>query len=165
MKVSACIGCGALMCRDVEFSAYHIPEVELDPVGVTVAMISEAAPDSLADYFYSGPGSLFAQTTVQAFIDAGSPVSSVEDILGLGVYLTTAVKCAKTRYGIESATVVECSRLLEQELALFPNLKALMLMGDAAIKALNSIARRNSEPRVIPAVSTYKAAGPGVWWS
>ena len=35
-----------------------------------------------------------------------------------------------------------------------------MLMGDLAIKPLNAIARRNGEPRVIPAGSTYKLRGP-----
>ncbi len=34
-----------------------------------------------------------------------------------------------------------------------------MLMGDSAIKAVNAIARRNGEPRVVPAGSTYKLRG------
>jgi uracil-DNA glycosylase len=102
---------------------------------------------------------LFQQTTVQAFNDAGAKVSSIQDILDLGVYLTTAVKCGKTGYGIKSGTIKECSLLLEQELALFPNLKVLMLMGDVAIKALNYIAKRAGEERVIPAGSTYKIRG------
>lgn len=32
-------------------------------------------------------------------------------------------------------------------------------MGDVAIKAVNAIARRQGEPRVIPAGSTYKIRG------
>jgi hypothetical protein len=32
-------------------------------------------------------------------------------------------------------------------------------MGDVAIKAINSIAKRNGEPRVIPAGATYKIRG------
>jgi uracil-DNA glycosylase len=35
----------------------------------------------------------------------------------------------------------------------------ILLMGDVAIKALNYIARRAGEPRVIPAKSTYKIRG------
>lgn len=35
-----------------------------------------------------------------------------------------------------------CSYLLEKELALFPNVKVYMLMGDVAIKAFNNISRR-----------------------
>jgi uracil-DNA glycosylase len=49
--------------------------------------------------------------------------------------------------------------LLEKEIALFPNVKVYLLMGDVAIKAVNMIARRSGEPRVIPAGSTYKIRG------
>jgi len=42
---------------------------------------------------------------------------------------------------------------------LFPHVKVLMLMGDVAIKALNYIALRAGEKRVIPAGSTYKLRG------
>jgi uracil-DNA glycosylase len=83
----------------------------------------------------------------------------MRDILDLGVYLTTAVKCGKTGYGIKAATIKECSLILEQELALFPNVRAYMLMGDVAIRALNYVAKRAGEPRVIPAGSTYKIRG------
>jgi uracil-DNA glycosylase len=55
-----------------------------------------------------------------------------------------------------SSTIDRCSRLLEQELALFPNVQAFLLMGDVAIKAINGIAKRIGEPRVIAAGSTYK---------
>jgi uracil-DNA glycosylase len=55
------------------------------------------------------------------------------------VYLTTAVKCGKTGYDIKAGTIKECSKLLEAELELFPHLKAILLMGDVAIKAVNYI--------------------------
>ncbi|MBI4296366.1 MAG: uracil-DNA glycosylase [Chloroflexi bacterium] len=122
-------------------------------------MISEAAPADRADYYYAGGESLFQQTTVQAFNDAGTPVSSIEDILNLGVYLTTAVKCGKTGYGIVTSTIKECSLILEKELALFPDAKVFMLMGDVAIRAINEIARRTGEGRSIPAGATYKIRG------
>jgi uracil-DNA glycosylase len=93
---------------------------------------------------------------VQAFNDAGVRVTSIRDLIDRGVYLTTAVKCGKTGYGLKAATIKECSLMLEEELALFPNVKVLMLMGDVAIKALNYIAQRAGEARVIPAGSTYK---------
>ncbi|MCL4267377.1 MAG: uracil-DNA glycosylase [Anaerolineae bacterium] len=119
-------------------------------------MIAEAAPANPADYYYAAGDPLFQQTTVLAFNDAGVAVSNVREILDLGVYLTTAVKRGKTGYGIKTATIQECATILDQELALFPNLKVLMLMGDVAIKALNHMARQNGEKRVIPAGSTYK---------
>ena len=86
-------------------------------------------------------------------------VASIEDILDLGVYLTTAIKCGKTGYGIATQTIENCSHLLEKELALFPNVKVYLLMGDVAIKSINIIAKRNQQPRVIPAGSTYKIRG------
>lgn len=49
--------------------------------------------------------------------------------------------------------------LLERELALFPDAVALLLMGDVAIRAVNEIARRNGEPRPVPAIPTYKLRG------
>jgi uracil-DNA glycosylase len=122
-------------------------------------MISEAVPTNPDDYYYARGNPLFQQTTVQAFRDAGAQVASVEDILNLGVYLTTAVKCGKTGYGIKAATIEECSLILQQELALFPNVKVYMLMGDVAIKAVNNIAKRAGERRVIPAGSTYRIRG------
>ncbi len=108
---------------------------------------------------------MFSQTTVQAFRDAGADVSSIQDILNLGVYLTTAVKCGKIGYGISTATIRQCSHLLEQELAPFQHVKAWLLMGDVAIKAVNAIAARTGEPRVIPAGSTYKIrSGSYTFW-
>jgi hypothetical protein len=77
-------------------------------------MIAEAAPPNLSDYYYVEGDPLFQRTTVQAFNDAGAHVASVQDILNLGVYLTTAVKCGKTEYGIKATTIEECSRILEQ---------------------------------------------------
>ena len=77
----------------------------------------------------------------------------------MGVYLTSAVKCGKIGYGIKAGTIKECSRILEKEIALFPNIRVIMLMGDVAIKAINYIAKRAGEGRVIPAGSTYKIRG------
>lgn len=159
MRIDQCVGCKAFPCVDVRHEGYVVPEVEIDPDAVSIAMISEAAPADRSDYYYAEGDPLFQQTTVQAFQDAGAAVSSIQDILDLGVYLTTAVKCGKTGYGIKAATIKECSLILEQELALLPNLKAIMLMGDVAIKAINAIARRAGEGRVIPAGSTYKIRG------
>jgi uracil-DNA glycosylase len=136
-----------------------MPALELDPLSIRVMLISESAPASPQDGYYAPGSPLFAQTTLLAFQDAGAEVSCIPDILGLGVYLTTAVKCAKTAYAIRRDTVVECSHLLERELALFPRLTALLLMGDVAIQALNAIARRAGEPRPVPSGSTYKIRG------
>jgi len=132
----------------------------INPERVRIILISEAAAADPADNYYAPGNPLFEQTTVQAFCDAGAEVHSIQEILALGVYLTTAVKCAKTGYGVASGTVNACSQLLERELQLFPRVSVLLLMGDVAIQALNSIARRQGMKRVIPAGSTYRLRGP-----
>ena len=165
MKPSDGVCCAKFPCTDVRHDGFVVPSIEVASEQVSIVLISEAAPPSLADYYYSGGEALFAQTTVQAFRDAGAQVSSVADIMSLGVYLTTAVKCGKTGYGIETATVKECSLILERELALFPNAKVYLLMGDVAIRAINYTAQGMGEPRVIPAGSTYKIRGGEFWFA
>jgi uracil-DNA glycosylase len=168
MKVCEHVGCDGFPCAGVNHEAYLVPDVELDAEGVSIVLISEAAPPDPADGYYApqsaGGEPLFQQTTVQAFRDAGADVASIQDVLGLGVYLTTAVKCGKVGYTIKAAPIKACSLLLERELALFPNVQAYLLMGDVAIRAVNSIARRAGEPRVIPAGSTYKLRGETYSW-
>ena len=156
MRVNKCVSCTGFPCPDVKRECYILPKIEIKPNDVSMIIISEAAPSDPKDYYYAKGNPLFQRTTVQAFNDAGASVSSIRDILKLGVYLTTAVKCGKTAYGIKSGTIKECSVLLEQDLALFSHVKAFLLMGDVAIKAVNYIAQRAGEGRVIPAGSTYK---------
>lgn len=144
---------------DVRHECNIIPQVDVNLDEISILMISEAVPPESKDYYYKGSDSLFEITTLQAFQEAGADVSSFKDILDLGVYLTSAVKCGKTGYGIKAGTIKECSLILEQEIALFSHVKVLFLMGDVAIKAINYIAKRAGEERVIPAGSTYKIRG------
>ena len=159
MRVYESVRCMGFPCSDVRHDRYQVPDVEVSSENISVILVSEAAPADAADYYYAPGDPLFQQTTVEAFRDAGAQVSSVKDILDLGVYMTTAVKCGKTGYGIKAGSVRECSLLLEQELDLFPRVKAFLLMGDVAIRAINYIAQRADEGRVIPAGSTYKIRG------
>ena len=164
MRPSDRVVCSSLACVDVDSSLLDVPSVDVVPSRVSVVMVSEAAAPRVDDGFYASDDALFAQTTLEAFRDAGANVASIAGLLRRGIYLTTAVKCAKTAYGIQTATVNACSELLERELALFPNLRVILLMGDVAIKALCAIARRAGEPRPIPAGSTYKLRGPEYTW-
>ena len=133
MKTCDYVGCKNFPCSDVNHSSYIIPGVEIDARAISIVLISESAPEKLEDYYYSGGAAagtaarapLFAETTLLAFSDAGVKVDSVQELIQRGVYLTSAVKCAKTTYGIQTSTIAECSRLLEQELSLFPNIKKL----------------------------------------
>ncbi len=139
MRTSEFVQCQAFPCADVRHDNYILPDIELEPENISLILISEAAPAEPKDFYYTGPGALFEQTTLLAFQDAGVQAVSIQDLLARGVYFTTAVKCGKTGYAIQARTIETCSHLLEQELSLFPNAKALLLMGDVAIKALNNI--------------------------
>jgi len=141
---------------DVKHDRYILPEIELDPEKIKLILISEAAPDTPAEYYYAGNSPLFERTTIQAFNQAGIKAASMTDLLKMGIYFTTAVKCGKTGYGLKATTVKECSFILERELNLFSNVQAYLLMGDVAIKAINYIAKREGNGRAIPAGSTYK---------
>jgi uracil-DNA glycosylase len=157
MRPNKSVKCPDFPCSDVNKDSYRIPDIEIEPEAIRIVMISEAPPEDSGDYFYAKGSPFYVQTTVQAFNDAGFKVSSMKDILELGVYVTIAIKCAKTAYAISPETIDNCSiRILEKEISLFPNTKAVLLMGDTAIKALNLIAKRKGGKRIIPSGATYK---------
>jgi hypothetical protein len=156
MKVCDQVKCSGFPCSDTDKASYVVPDIEIVPSRIKVVMITEAPPNDKADYFYANGTPFYLQTTMQAFRDAGFSVSDIPDILNLGVYITTAIKCGKTQYAISLNTIKNCLRLLETEINLFPNVKAYLLGGDVAIKAMNYIWGKQSGKRVIPSGSTYK---------
>lgn len=159
MKVNECVNCTDFTCEDVFVDRFHMPTVDLDPEKVSIILISEVVAGQPQDN-YDAPGdSLFKDTTLLAFRDAGVQAEKMEDLTAMGIHFTTAVKCPKQGYGIKTDTIRHCSHILEQELDLFPNARVYLLMGDVAIKAVNAIARRKGQKRVIPAGSTYKLRG------
>jgi uracil-DNA glycosylase len=157
MRPSERAECADFPCQDVNKKCYTIPNIDVEPSKIKTLMISESPPEDSGDYFYAAKNPFYLQTTVQAFNDAGFKVASMKDILALGVYVTTTIKCAKTAYAISPKTTDNCSvRILENEIGLFPRTKAILLMGDTATKAMNCIAKRNTGKRLIPNGSTYK---------
>jgi uracil-DNA glycosylase len=156
MKINEKIKCTQFPCIDIDKNKYILPSLEIDERKIKVLMITEAPPIDKADYFYAAGNPAYLQTILQVFRDAGNNVSSMQDILDLGVYITTAIKCAKTQYAVSPDTMNNCAPLLAQEIALFPNVRVFMLMGDVAIKMTNAIWKKQTGQKVIPAGSTYK---------
>lgn len=157
MRPNRSVKCPDFPCLDVNKDCYRVPDVEIEPETIKTVMISEAPPQDAGDYFYAKDNPFYVQTTVQAFNDAGFRISSMKDVLDLGVYITTAIKCAKTAYSIAPETIENCSfRILEKEIDLFPKTKSILLMGDTAIKAMNGIAKRSTGKAIVPSGSTYK---------
>lgn len=159
MKIADRIKCAGFPCADTDKNSYVIPPVNVNAEKIKILMITEAPPAAKADYFYAGGSPFYLQTALQAFRDAGADVSSMQDILNLGAYITTAIKCGKTQYAVAPATMKNCAALLEKEIALFPNVKVFLLGGDVAIKMMNDIWKQKTGKRVIPAGSTYKIRG------
>jgi hypothetical protein len=164
MRSSEAVVCPALSCEGVQMERRYLPNIAVAPPAVKVVLISEAAAAVEGDDYYQGPAALYEQTTLAAFASAGLEAGSLRALLERGIYCTTAVKCGKVGYSVPTAAIRSCSLLLERELALFTGVRAYLLMGDVAIKAVNAIARRNREARPIPAGPTYRIRGGEFWW-
>lgn len=134
----------------------QLNDVEVDPAAIRAIMINEVVPEDPAQDFYGSSGEQYLSTTIPLFQKAGLPVETVADILRMGVYITNAVKTPKTAYAIEKSSLEESLPWLEAELALFPNVRVVMLMGDVAKKMFNQIARKTTKRNVIPSGATYK---------
>jgi len=157
MKPDRAVRCSGFPCEDIRQDLHAVPNPEIDPERIRVIMISEAPAPNLADNFYSSGTPFFVETTTDAFRLAGFEVKDMSDVLNLGVYITTAVKCGKVGYGVSKETIKTCSTLiLENELSLFPATRAYMLMGDVAIKAFNNIVKKRTGKNLIPTAPTYK---------
>lgn len=131
--------------------------VDVKAEQIKMIMINEVMPDNIEDYFYSPAKTAeFACAAVELFNKAGKEVNKIDDILNMGIYITSAVKCPKKDSIIPGTIIKEHSFLLEEELKLFPNLKVIMLMGDVAKKSMNMISKRTTKKNVIPSIATYK---------
>lgn len=84
-------------CTDIR-KGMILPQPDLNPRNIRVVMISECPPADRSDHFYESSSGAFFQTTRTAFQDAGAAIETNEDLTGMGIYLTTALKCGKTGY-------------------------------------------------------------------
>lgn len=130
--------------------------VEVNPDMIRAILINEIVPSCPENDFYGKPDAAYMTTTIPLFRKAGIEVSSVQDILNNGIYITNAVKTPKTEYAVSKESIEESLPYLERELALFPNVKVIMLMGDVAKKAFNMISKKATKKNAVPSISTYK---------
>ena len=134
----------------------YLNNIDIDPLTIKAIMINEVVPSDPLQDFYGTPDADYLKTTIPLLQGAGTEVTSIQDILQKGIYITNAVKTPKTEYTINKSSIENSLPYLEAELSLFPNIKVIMLMGDVAKKAFNMITKKASKKNVIPAVSTYK---------
>ena len=138
--------------------------IEIDPLTIKAIMINEVVPSDRLQDFYGALDADYLKTTIPLFQGAGAEVSSIHDILQMGVYITNAVKTPKTEYSIDKSSIENSLPYLEAEISLFPNVKVIMLMGDVAKKAFNMIAKKATKKNVVPAVSTYKLRNSEIYY-
>ena len=164
MRLSARVSCADFPCGDVDHERHEIAGGNFEPGRVRMVVVAEAPAPDASDGLFARGLPFHLETTLDAFRAAGLPADSRRELEAHGVYLTTAIKCAKAGYGVGRPTVETCSHLLEKELDLFPAARVIMLMGDVAIGAFNAIARRRTGKRVIPAGPTWRVRGGEYWF-
>jgi len=143
----------------------QFPDCDIDPGSVKVIMISEVPPKNPEEGFYSSaPEPDYMRSTLGLFKAAGVHVSSMGDILGLGIYVTTAVKLPKTEYTVDPGVINAHLSILKAEITLFPNLKVIMLMGDVAKKAVNLITKAETKKNAIPSGATGRLRHNEYFW-
>ena len=142
----------------------YLNDIEIDPFTIKTVMINEVVPSDPLQDFYGTPDADYLKTTIPLLQGAGTEVTSIQDILQMGIYITNAVKTPKTEYAIDKSSIENSLPYLEAELSLFPNIKVIMLMGDVAKKAFNMIAKKSTKKNVIPAVSTYKLRNSEIYY-
>ena len=135
---------------------FQFNDIDVSHLSIKAIMINEVVPADPYQDFYWQYDADYLKTTIPLFQKAGYNVSSIKDILDLGVYITNAVKIPKTEYTIPREVIEANLLFLEKEIALFPNVRVIMLMGDVSKKAFNMITKKITKKNVIPAMSTYK---------
>ena len=151
------------LCGDTQ--NLRLNDVNIEPETIQAIMINEVVPSSPEDDFYGKPDSAYMSTTIPLFRKAGIEVNSIQDILDHGIYITNAVKTPKSEYAVSKESIEDSLPYLEKELALFPNVKVIMLMGDVAKKAFNMICKKATKKNAVPSISTYKLRNTEIFYN
>lgn len=151
------------LCGDTQ--NLRLNDVNIEPETIQAIMINEVVPSCPEDDFYGKPDSAYMSTTIPLFRKAGIEIGSVQDILNNGIYVTNAVKTPKTEYAVSKESIEDSLPYLEKELALFPNVKVIMLMGDVAKKAFNMICKKATKKNAVPSISTYKLRNTEIFYN
>lgn len=134
----------------------YLNDITIDPASIKTIMINEVVPAYPENDFYGSEDATYLETTIPLFQKAGIEVTTVQEILDQGIYLTNAIKMPKTESAVDNASIEKSLPYLEKELSLFPNVQVIMLMGDVAKKCFNRITKKATKKNAVPAISTYK---------
>ncbi len=150
------------LCGDTQ--NLRLNDVNIEPETIRAIMINEVVPSCPEEDFYGKQDSAYMSTTIPLFRKAGIEIGSVQDILNNGIYITNAVKTPKSEYAVSKESIEDSLPYLEKELALFPNVKVIMLMGDVAKKAFNMICKKATKKNAVPSISTYKLRNTEIFY-
>lgn len=151
------------LCGDTQ--NLRLNDVNIEPETIWTIMINEVVPSCPEEDFYGKQDSAYMSTTIPLFRKAGIEVNSIQDILDHGIYITNAVKTPKSEYAVSKESIEDSLPYLEKELALFPNVKVIMLMGDVAKKAFNMICKKATKKNAVPSISTYKLRNTEIFYN
>ena len=151
------------LCGDTQ--NLRLNDVNIEPETIQAIMINEVVPSHSEEDFYGKPDSAYMSTTIPMFRKAGIEVGLVQDILNRGIYITNAVKTPKSEYAVSKESIENSLPYLGKELALFPNVKVIMLMGDVAKKAFNMISKKTTKKNAVPSISTYKLRNTEIFYN
>ena len=151
------------LCGDTQ--TLRLNDVNIEPETIRAIMINEVVPSCPEEDFYGKQDSAYMSTTIPLFRKAGIEVNSIQDILDHGIYITNAVKTPKSEYAVSKESIEDSLPYLEKELALFPNAKVIMLMGDVAKKAFNMICKKATKKNAVPSISTYKLRNTEIFYN
>lgn len=150
------------LCGDTQ--NLRLNDVNIEPETIRAIMINEVVPSCPEEDFYGKQDSAYMSTTIPLFRKAGIEVNSIQDILDHGIYITNAVKTPKSEYAVSKESIEDSLSYLEKELALFPNVKVIMLMGDVAKKVFNMISKKATKKNAVPSISTYKLRNTEIFY-
>lgn len=151
------------LCGDTQ--NLRLNDVNIEPETIWTIMINEVVPSCPEEDFYGKQDSAYMSTTIPLFRKAWIEVNSIQDILDHGIYITNAVKTPKSEYAVSKESIEDSLPYLEKELALFPNVKVIMLMGDVAKKAFNMISKKATKKNAVPSISTYKLRNTEIFYN
>lgn len=151
------------LCGDTQ--NLRLNDVNIEPETIRAIMINEVVPSCPEEDFYGKQDSAYMSTTIPLFRKAGIEVNSIQDILDHGIYITNAVKTPKSECAVSKESIEDSLPYLEKELALFPNVKVIMLMGDVAKKAFNMICKKATKKNAVPSISTYKLRNTEIFYN
>lgn len=134
----------------------QLNDIDINPEEIKAILINEVVPSYPENDFYGAEDAAYMETTIPLFQKAGINVTTIQEILAHGIYITNAIKTPKTESAVEKESIERSLPYLEKELSLFPNVQVIMLMGDVAKKCFNRITKKATKKNAVPAVSTYK---------